>query len=86
MIWENGGHGGFQRRTHYDLFGIKAGTENRKSGGTSTALGVNRPFVAQGKPPHSIDEDGGEVSKDRVTQRVIAVNDNYVVILIGVAN
>ena len=44
------------------------------------------PFETQGKPPHSMGEDGREVSKDRVTQTVMAVKDNYVVIRMGVAN
>jgi len=44
------------------------------------------PFAVQGKPPHFAGEDGGEVSKDRVSQKVIAVKDNYAVIRMGAAN
>jgi hypothetical protein len=39
-----------------------------------------------GKPPHSVGEDGIEVSKDRETHKVMAVKDNYVVIRMDVAN
>jgi len=46
--------------------------DTRKSGGPSAALEVN--------------EDGRELSKDRVSRKVMAVKDNYVVIRMGVAN
>jgi len=48
---------------------------SRKSGGPSAALGINKPFEApleargkQGKPPHSLRENGLELSKDMVAR------------------
>ena len=35
---------------------------------------------------NSIDEDGGDVSKDSVSYTLISVKDNYVVIRMDVAN
>jgi hypothetical protein len=49
----------------------KAGCGRKKSGG---------------EPPHSIGEDGRELSKGRISHKVMAVKDNYVAIRMCVAN
>ena len=64
-----------------------------KEGGPSAPHWVNKPFEApleargkQGKPPHSVGEDGSLSSKDRVAGRLMPVKDNLLVIRMGVAN